>query len=74
MDESGKSGVHSVSNQLKHEWETVPFLMDTEWEIMAWNIMLPWNRVLTSSISIFQTSREHVLVVLTVCVSRANRI
>jgi hypothetical protein len=39
-----------------------------------WNIMLPWNRVLTSSTSIFQTSREHVLVVLTVCVWRANRI
>jgi hypothetical protein len=29
--------------------------------------MLPWNRVLTSSMSIFQTSCEHVLVVLTVC-------
>jgi hypothetical protein len=28
--------------------------------------MLPWNRVLTSSMSIFQTSCEHVLVVLTV--------
>jgi hypothetical protein len=28
--------------------------------------MLPWNRVLTSSISIFQTTREHVLVALTV--------
>jgi hypothetical protein len=31
-----------------------------------WNIMLPWNRVVTSSLSIFQTSREHVLVALTV--------
>jgi hypothetical protein len=31
-----------------------------------WNIILPWNRVLTSSMSIFQTSREHVLVALTV--------
>jgi hypothetical protein len=31
-----------------------------------WNIMPPWNRVLTSSMSIFQTSREHVLVALTV--------
>jgi hypothetical protein len=28
--------------------------------------MLPWNRVLTSSTSIFQTSLEHVLVALTV--------
>jgi hypothetical protein len=28
--------------------------------------MLPWNRVLTSSMSIFQTSREHVRVALTV--------
>jgi hypothetical protein len=33
--------------------------------------MLPWNRVLTSSMSIFQTSCEHVLVVLTVCAWRA---
>jgi hypothetical protein len=31
-----------------------------------WNIILPWNRVLTSSMSIFQTSREHVIVALTV--------
>jgi hypothetical protein len=36
-----------------------------------WNIMLPWNRVLTSSMSIFQTSCEHALVVLTVCAWRA---
>jgi hypothetical protein len=36
-----------------------------------WNIMLPRNRVLTSSMSIFQTSCEHVLVVLTVCAWRA---
>jgi hypothetical protein len=33
---------------------------------LPWNIMLPWNRVQTSSMSIFQTSREHVLVALTV--------
>jgi hypothetical protein len=32
-----------------------------------WNIMLPWNRVVTSSISLFQTSCEHMLVALTVC-------
>jgi hypothetical protein len=31
-----------------------------------WNIMLPMNRVQTSSMSIFQTSPEHVLVALTV--------
>jgi hypothetical protein len=31
----------------------------------------PWNRVLFSSMSIFQTSCEHVLVVLTVCAWRA---
>jgi hypothetical protein len=30
-----------------------------------WNIMLAWNHVLTSSMSIFQTSCEHVLVVRT---------
>jgi hypothetical protein len=29
MDKNVKNGVHSVSNQLKHEWEKVPFLMDT---------------------------------------------
>jgi hypothetical protein len=33
----------------------------------VWNIALPWNRVLTSSMSIFQTSCEHMLVVHTVC-------
>jgi hypothetical protein len=33
--------------------------------------MLPWNRVLTSSTSIFQTSCERVLVALTVCACRA---
>jgi hypothetical protein len=32
-----------------------------------WNIKLPWNRGLTSSMSIFQTSGEHVLVVPAVC-------
>jgi hypothetical protein len=31
-----------------------------------WYITLPWNRVLTSSISTFQTSCEHVPVALTV--------
>jgi hypothetical protein len=36
-----------------------------------WNIMLPWNRVQTSSMSIFQTSREHVLVALTAITLRA---
>jgi hypothetical protein len=30
-----------------------------------WNIMPPWNRVRTISMSIFQTSCEHVLVALT---------
>jgi hypothetical protein len=33
--------------------------------------MLAWNRVLTSSMSIFQTSCEHVLVALAVCAWRA---
>jgi hypothetical protein len=38
---------------------------------LQWNIMMPWNLVLTSSMSIFQTSCEHVLVALTVCAWRA---
>jgi hypothetical protein len=33
--------------------------------------MLPRNRVLTSSVLMFQTSREHVLVARTVCAWRA---
>jgi hypothetical protein len=36
-----------------------------------WNIMLRWNRGLTSSIWIFQTSSEHVLVALSVITWRA---
>jgi hypothetical protein len=35
-------------------------------EVPVWNMMLPWHRVLTSSMSIFQTLFEHVLVALTV--------
>jgi hypothetical protein len=31
MDKNGKKGVHSMSNQLKHEGGKVPFVMDTEW-------------------------------------------
>jgi hypothetical protein len=30
-----------------------------------WNIVLPWNRVLTSSMMTFQASREHALVART---------
>jgi hypothetical protein len=45
-------------------------VMDHPGRKELWNIMLPWNRVLTSSMSIFQTSCEHVLV-LTVCAWRA---
>jgi hypothetical protein len=37
--------------------------------------MLPWNRVCpTSSMSIFQTSREHVLVALTVSTFYAGHV
>jgi hypothetical protein len=35
-------------------------------EPQLWNITLPWIRVLTSSMSTFQTSCEHVPVALTV--------
>jgi hypothetical protein len=31
---------------------------------LSWNAVLPWNRVLAGSMSIFQTSYEHALVAL----------
>jgi hypothetical protein len=51
-------------------YEALPQNTRKSWAFL-WNIMLPWNRVLTSSMSIFQTSCEHVFVVLTVCAWRA---
>jgi hypothetical protein len=33
MDKNRKNSVHSMSNQLKHEREKVPFLMDTEGDL-----------------------------------------
>jgi hypothetical protein len=55
----------------EHEGATLATALFADFHHVLWDIMLPWNRVLTSSMSIFQTSCEHVHVALTVCAWRA---
>jgi hypothetical protein len=60
-----------VQEQHSVKYDEYAELSDEQMKTRLWNIMLPWNRVLTSPMPIFQTSCEHVLVVLTVCAWRA---
>jgi hypothetical protein len=63
MDKDGKHGVHSVSIQLKHDREKVPFLMDTEWDLNGNNgnselQTYPQRKYLLSSHSAKRTTRQ----------------